>query len=230
MSILVVCPGCKKSFQVKDQFAGRSGPCPKCKTAIHVPKKSEEVKVHGGEQFATGGRDAAGQLVLKPIARQQVRFNPVVTAAIAGSAVGALVVTWAARLIEGAWGRACAVSAICLLISPLLVVAAYTFLRDDELEPYRGLPLAIRAAACAAAYAVLWGLLVYVLQVVQPGMALYLWMLIAAPALAAGSAAAYLSLDLDPTNGFFHYGFYLLVTMLLGWVGGLGWVWTIGAQ
>ena len=43
-----------------------------------------------------------------------------------------------------------------LLVSPVLVVAAYTFLRDDELEPYRGLPLLIRSAACAAAYAVLW--------------------------------------------------------------------------
>jgi hypothetical protein len=224
MSILVVCPGCKKSFQVKDQFAGKSGPCPKCKAIIHVPKKSEEVKIHGGEDFSRGGRDAAGQLVLKPIARKQVRFEPVVTAAVAGSTVCLLAVTWAAgSLIQRFW----AVRAIGLLVlSPVLVIAAYTFLRDDELEPYRGLPLAVRSTACAAAYAVLWALLAYVLGVIQPGIEIYLWILIAIPPLVLGSLAAWLSLDLEPTSGFFHYGFYLLVTMALGWVGGLGWVWT----
>jgi hypothetical protein len=225
MSILVVCPGCKKSFRFKDQFAGKSGRCSECKAIIHVPKKSEEVKIHGGEQFDRGGRDAAGQLVLKPIARKQVRFEPVVTAAVAGSTVCLLAVTWAAgkmELIQRFW----AVRAIgLLLVSPALVIAAYTFLRDDELEPYRGLPLLIRSAACAAAYAVLWALLAYVLDVVQPGIEIYLWMIIAIPPLVLGSLAAWLSLDLEPTNGFFHYGFYLLVTMVLGWVGGLGWVW-----
>ena len=223
MSILVVCPGCKKSFQVNDRSAGKSGPCPKCKTIIHVPKKSEEVKIHGGQQFDRGGRDAAGQLVLKPIARKQVRFEPVMTAAVAGTTVCLLAVTWAAGgLIQRFW----AVRAIGLLLaSPLLVIAAYSFLRDDELEPYRGLPLVIRSAACAAAYAVLWALLAYVVDVVQPGMEIYLWILIAIPPMVLGSLAAWLSLDLEPTNGFFHYGFYLLVTMVLGWVAGLGWVW-----
>ena len=33
-----------------------------------------------------------------------------------------------------------------LLISPPLVIAAYEVLRDDELEPYRGLPLDVRSA------------------------------------------------------------------------------------
>ena len=36
-----------------------------------------------------------------------------------------------------------------LLVSPPLAVAAYTFLRDDELEAYRGMQLYIRAAVCA---------------------------------------------------------------------------------
>jgi len=221
MSILVVCPGCKKSFQVKDQFAGKSGPCPKCKATIHVPKKSEEVKVHGGEQFSRGGRDAAGQLVLKPIARKQVRFEPAATAVAAGAAVCLLAVTWAAgHLIQSPL----AVWAIGVLISPVLVVAAYAFLRDDELEPYRGLPLVIRSAACAAAYVVLWALFAYVRAVVGPG-EIYSWIVIAAPFVVAGSLAAWLSLDLDPTNGFFHYAFYLLVTIVLAWVGGLGWAW-----
>ena len=44
-----------------------------------------------------------------------------------------------------------------LVISPLLVVTPYTFLRDDELEPFRGNALYIRASTCALAYAILWG-------------------------------------------------------------------------
>ncbi|MEC8508925.1 MAG: MJ0042-type zinc finger domain-containing protein, partial [Planctomycetota bacterium] len=34
MSIRVTCPGCHARFNVSDQFAGKSGPCPKCKKTI----------------------------------------------------------------------------------------------------------------------------------------------------------------------------------------------------
>ena len=44
-----------------------------------------------------------------------------------------------------------------LVVSPLLVIAAYAVLRDDELEPYRGVALYVRSAICALAYVVLWG-------------------------------------------------------------------------
>ncbi len=49
-----------------------------------------------------------------------------------------------------------------LVISPVLVLAAYTFLRDDELEPYRGRELYIRITTCAAVYLILWAGLAYV--------------------------------------------------------------------
>ena len=35
-----------------------------------------------------------------------------------------------------------------LVLAPPLVLAGYTFLRDDELEPYRGRELGLRVAAC----------------------------------------------------------------------------------
>ena len=44
MAITIVCPGCHKRFSVSDNFAGQSGPCPKCKTVIKIPEKSTEVK------------------------------------------------------------------------------------------------------------------------------------------------------------------------------------------
>ncbi len=35
----VVCPGCRKSFNVKDEFAGRTGKCPACGAALTIPEK-----------------------------------------------------------------------------------------------------------------------------------------------------------------------------------------------
>ncbi|MGD0897405.1 MAG: hypothetical protein ABR915_06180 [Thermoguttaceae bacterium] len=228
MSILVVCPGCKKSFQVADKFAGKSGPCPKCKATIRVPAKSEEVKVHSPGQFSRGGRTAGGELALKPISRKEVLFQPVMAAGVAGAIVGLLAVILAARGLGLVAAHPIVWCAIGLLaVSPVLALAAYTFLRDDELEPYRGLSLYIRSAACAAAYVVLWALFAYVRYEVKPGDQIFLWVLITAPVVVLGSLAAWVSLDLEPGNSFFHYVFYLLVTAVLGWVAGLGWVWEV---
>ena len=35
----VICPGCRKSFNVKDEFAGRSGKCPACGAVLTIPEK-----------------------------------------------------------------------------------------------------------------------------------------------------------------------------------------------
>ena len=43
MAIDVICSGCFKRFQVSDQFAGRSGPCPGCKTIISIPTLDDQV-------------------------------------------------------------------------------------------------------------------------------------------------------------------------------------------
>lgn len=45
MAIDVICSGCLKQFQVSDQFAGRSGPCPKCKTIISIPKLEDQLVI-----------------------------------------------------------------------------------------------------------------------------------------------------------------------------------------
>jgi hypothetical protein len=225
MSILVVCPSCKKSFQVSEKFAGKTGPCPKCKGTIKVPEKSQEVKIHGGENFSTGGRTVTGQLALKPIARKQTIFKPVMAAAVAGAVVGVVAITLVGRSL-GVFGHYWAETLGLLLLSPVLAVTAYTFLRDDELEPYRGIALYIRAGACALIYTVLWGLFIFVKTRAEPGDEIWQWFLIVTPFFALGGMTGWLSLDLEPANGFFHYGFYVLVTTMLGWIAGLGWVWS----
>ena len=107
MPIQVSCPGCKKTFNVDDKFAGKTGPCPHCKTKITVPQKQPEVKVHAPEAFSGGGKTVSGKLALKPIAREQTRVKPLaiaasvagVIAAIAYASVSAQICTRTGRLV-----------------------------------------------------------------------------------------------------------------------------------
>ncbi|MGA2032590.1 MAG: hypothetical protein ABSG68_10055 [Thermoguttaceae bacterium] len=224
MSILVVCPGCRKSFQVNDKFAGKTGPCPQCKTKIKVPEKTQEVQVHAPEEFATGGRSTTGKLVTKPVARAQVKLEPMMAATAGAGIVGLLVITWAAGKIGLAQNIVpCGLG--LLLISPLLSFAGYTFLRDDELEPYRGRELWLRLAACSVAYSVLWGIFAFMRNSGLLTEDLFSWMVFAPPVFLLGTGAAWAALDLEFGNAFMHYTFYIFVTIVLRWVADLGWIW-----
>ena len=221
MSILVVCPGCRKRFKVSDKFAGKSGTCPNCKTTIKVPSEAEEVKVHAPTEFAEGGRSTTGKLITKPITREQTRLPPVMAVAIGGAALTVVLLTWlTGSLIQT--NLAVRILGL-LLISPPLVVAAYSFLRNDELEPYQGTALYVRSAICALSYVVLWGIYSKLGGTILTG-DLWQWFFVVPPFLVAGALVALACLDLDFGSGFFHYAFYVLVTVLLGWVAGIRWV------
>src|SRR5437588_12397103 len=90
MAIDVTCPSCYARFQVSDKFAGKSGPCPKCKKTIKVPEKKDEVVIHAPE--VTGPKDSTGVAVLKPISRKEVRLTTTQIIAIVGSIVVVLIV------------------------------------------------------------------------------------------------------------------------------------------
>src|SRR6185436_17408582 len=81
MPISVVCPGCKKRFSVSEKFAGQKGPCPSCKAVIQIPDKAEEVVIHAPEE--AGPKDSKGKTVLKPILREETRFDPKIAIGIA---------------------------------------------------------------------------------------------------------------------------------------------------
>jgi len=229
MAIFVVCPGCRKRFEVSDKFAGMTGPCPSCKAPIKIPTKKEEVKVHEPEQFGAGGRSVSGQLVLKPIARKDAKFNPTVAGVIAAAA---LVVLAAAFLGRGVLVDSVLLRTIGLvLVSPPLVIAAYWFLRNDELEPYRGTSLYVRAAILALVYAATWG--AFSLGLVQEFIHtndLWVWLVVLPPMVVVGALSAVACFDLEFGSGLFHYAFYLLATILLGWAAGLGWPWHAAAR
>ena len=69
MPIQVTCPGCHARFKVSDKFAGQTGPCPKCKKPITIPKKEDEVVIHAPEAYGPKGVD--GTATLKPIERKE---------------------------------------------------------------------------------------------------------------------------------------------------------------
>ena len=86
----------------------------------------------------------------------------------------------------------------------------------------------VRIAICSAVYALLWG--VYYGLKVSPLIDLKLgqspdpmtMVLAVLPMLVVGGGVAFGSLNLSLSTGTIHYGFYLLVTVLLRLVVGLG--------
>jgi hypothetical protein len=221
MPIDVTCASCKTRFQVSEKFAGKSGPCPKCKATIKIPEKKDEVVIHGGEDFGT--KTTTGQPVFKPIARTEVRLAAPQIVAIVGSVLVVLIAALVMRVTFKGGDVPPLITILgAILLGPPLAFAGYTFLRDDELEPYRGNEVLLRALACGLAFAAIWGAywlgFAYwydfkPLPANQPN-----WQILAAvvPAMiAVGAFASQASLELELATGALHYSMYLIVTVLL---------------
>jgi hypothetical protein len=225
MPISVLCPGCQARFSVSEKFAGKKGPCPKCKQIITVPEvPKDEVKIHVPEEFASGGKSAQGRPVLKPIARKETKLKAGTIAAIAGSALAVFVLAYLLRGVSDTV-KGVLIFAGLMFVAPALVIAGYTFLRNDEIEPYRGQSLWARAGLCAVVYAALWGVYAILNGYGLIGGETYYWFFIGPIFIAAGAAASFATLDLDFGSAAMHYCFFLLVTLLLRAALGLPAVW-----
>jgi hypothetical protein len=150
---------------------------------------------------------------------------------IAGATVLALALAFLLRgtVRTSEQARLIVIIAGLAIVSAPLAVAAYTFLRDDELEPYRGRALLVRAALCGLAYALLWA--AYAMLAangILTGEA-WQWLFVAPVFISLGAAAAWATLDLDFGSAAMHYAFYVLVTMLLGFALGLPPLWAAGS-
>jgi predicted Zn finger-like uncharacterized protein len=214
MAIAITCPGCHARFKVSDKFAGKKGPCPKCKKVIEVPKADDKIVIHEPE---FGPKDASGREVLKPLEREETQFQPMILVAVAGVALLLLAVAWILGRSESGppWIFLC-VGAVVL--APPLAWGGYIFLRDDELlEHYTGGALVVRTALCSIGYAGLWGLFAFLYARMFGDQPVDSWnvLFLAPPILFLGAGIAYCSYDLDLGTGFFHYALYLMVTILL---------------
>ena len=227
MPIAVVCPGCKVRFSVSEKFAGKRGPCPKCKAIILVPTVSApEIKIAEPEQYASGGKDAKGKPVGKPIARKEAKFRPRVALAILGIVLLAFAIAWViGRIPDTATLKTLLIAVGILVVSPPLVVAGYSVLQEPELEPYMGKPLWIRASICGLIYALLWGLFMFIpADFVEE---VWQWVVVGPVFVGIGGAAAWAILDLDFGSASVHYVFYLIATLALRAAVGLPAIWAV---
>lgn len=227
MPILVVCPSCKAEFKVSEKFAGKSGPCPKCKATIKVPAAEAEVKIHAPEEATAAPGKAGGKAAapkpgsIKPLARQETQLRPVAAVAIVLGICLVIAGAWFGRPVFQAngWLRAIAL----VVVSIPIVAAGYAFLRDDELEPYRGGSLLLRSLICALVYAATWLAVSFIpADMARSNMN---WFFLAPPFAIVGALTALATLDLDFGSGFFHYAFYVVLTLALAYLCGLSMPW-----
>jgi hypothetical protein len=80
MAITVTCPKCHSRFNVSEKYAGKKGPCPKCKQVLTIPTADQQIKIH--EREHEGARGASGQLLLKPTEREKFKARPLLIVGI----------------------------------------------------------------------------------------------------------------------------------------------------
>lgn len=222
MAISVTCPGCLKRFTVSDQFAGRTGPCPKCQKPIKIPDKSEEIVIHAPED--AGPKDSAGKAILNPLRRKEVKLGmPVILGASLGS-FSVLAIAFGLGL-SGSEPPTVLLAIASVLLAAPLVILGYWFLQSDELEGFTGSQLFARCGIVSVVFAALWAVYAFVPAYVlgHESMADYggLEMVIIIPIMIAlGTLASVLALELEVTQGVLHYMLYLAVTFLLAWLAG----------
>jgi hypothetical protein len=220
MSIRVTCPGCHTRFNVSEKFAGKEGPCPKCKAKIRIPAATEEVVIHEPE---IGPKDRTGRAVLKPISRKDTKLSGVHITLIAALVVAFFAIAGIVRLIiEDKSSISESVLAVAALVLAFPVVyAAYTFLRDQELGSFWGRELWTRVGICSALYAALWAAMPVSEFAFGGKYELGTWLFALGAMLGIGGAVGMLALDFDYIFGLLHYGMYLGCCLIGRWVAGL---------
>jgi hypothetical protein len=221
MSIRVTCPKCHTRFNVSDKFAGKEGPCPKCKTKIRVPDKSEEVVIAGPKPTAV---DSKGRSVLNPIKRKDTILSPIQLTIIIASIVGFLVVAFLLRTMipETKDFPMWLMGLSALFIAPPLVYVAYAFLRDQDLDPFRGSELWGRVLICAAVYAITWIAMPIAYYAFNNHYEVGSYVIAGIAMLVTGGVTGMFCFDLDYFMGSVHYGLYMGICLLGRWLAGVG--------
>ena len=217
MPISVICPGCHTRFKVSDKFAGQKGGCPKCKAVILVPKLEDEIVIHEPDHSEFGARNAQGVSTLKPLARVDAGISPIALVVLGGTIAVAFLVALVIRF-SGSEPSYWLLGIGALAVAPPVCWAGYLFLRDDEeLEGFAAKELAIRTGLCSLGYALLWGAFALVYGRVVGSEPFQVWhaLYFGPPFLFAGAGLAFSCYDLDLGTGFFHFAFYLVLTILL---------------
>ena len=218
-SIRVTCAKCHTRFDVSEKFAGKKGPCPKCKETIQIPTV-DEVVVHAPEH--SGPTDSKGEAVLKPISRSETILSGVQITLIVASILLFLVASFVLGNVytdkENFPIWLLAIGAIAIAF-PIAYVA-YTFLRNQDGAPFYGQDLWGRLGICGGVYALLW-LVMPLMGYAFPGNGGMGAVFGLVAIIAAGGAICMLALEFDYLFGVLHYGMYLGICLLARLIVGL---------
>ncbi len=222
MPIQVTCPSCLSRFSVSDKFAGKKGPCPKCKKQISVPLKSDEIVIHAPRDDAP--KDSKGQSVLKPIKRTETRVTRRGVILTTVTILGMLAAAVALRFLGPVPWWLLVIGA--LLIAPPAIWAAYGFSRDSELAPFVGAELRNRLLILTAIFASLWLIYafvpVYVLDLNQTSeMPLFMSGVMLVTIVVIGAFAAANTLELEFSGGLVVSGLYVVAALVLALIAGV---------
>jgi hypothetical protein len=229
MPIDVTCAKCMTRFQVSEKYAGKKGPCPKCKTIIQVPELKEQVVVHAPEM--SGPKDSKGQSVLKPIARTETKLSQPMIIGIVGSIFVILLLAFILRIgFPNGSVPLVLLATGAVLLAPPLSYAAYHFLRNEELAPFTRNELIMRLIAPSLVYPAIWGLYGFVMASLMDSLDVdpnngFLFMFAIPVVVLIGAFCANASLDLEFGSAAVHYSVYLVVTIILRVILGMSAYW-----
>ncbi len=223
MSIRVTCPKCHTRFNVSEKFAGKEGPCPKCKGVIKIPALDEQVVIHAPD--TSGPKDSKGRSILKPLRRSDTVLSGVQITLIAACIIGFLAAALVVRLMMSADVRQISywmLGIAALVIAPPLCYVGYHLLRNQEMGIYPVSETRARVAICSVIYVALWALFPLACYAFNNDYSLGSWLTASIAMLGIGGVAGMYSFDLDYILGLVHYGMYFAIGLIGRAIAGLG--------
>ena len=225
MSIRVTCTKCHTRFNVSEKFAGKEGPCPKCKTKIRVPMPAEEIRIEAPK--TKGPTDTKGRAIVDPILRKDTVLSSVQIVMLVAGLVGFLALAFGMRFAElkpedTIWWSLLGLGGLLLAI-PLNFVS-YHIIRDNDLEPFSGFELWKRIAICGAVFAITWISLPAAAYAFNGQYFIGSWALASVAMFAAGTVASMGSFEFEWFLGAVHYGLYFAVAIIGRGLAGLAWL------
>jgi len=216
MPIPVTCPGCLTRFTVSDKYAGKSGPCPKCKKQLIVPDKAQEVVIHAPE--TQGPKESKGVAVLKPLKRAEFKLSQIeliVAAVLTVLSIGWAVFGRTGFSVPPWWMSAIGIVSLAFPVAWL----GYTFFHDDELAEYSGKERLVRVGVCAAVFAVTWGLYwflaVYLGNKILADVDTTQFAIFIIVMFVVGTLGSLASMELEVGQSLMHYSMFFGATFLL---------------
>ena len=222
MSIRVTCSKCHTRFNVSEKFAGKEGPCPKCKTKIRVPTLDEEVRIEAPK--TKGPTDTQGRAIVDPILRKETVLSTVQIVLLAAGMIGFLALAFGMRYVVSDWKTTlgwAVLSVGAFLMAVPLIFITYHIIRDNELQPFSGFELWKRIGICSAVFAVSWIALPAAAFVFNGQFPQGSWVLASLVMFAAGAVASMGSFEFDWLLALVHYGLYFAVGIIARVLAGL---------